>query len=75
MTTGDILRERAIALARSETDLDDAVRDLEEACEGRRPAVVRARQLLLVSLDDDPDQPAVARGVQFLDELLTRLPA
>lgn len=75
MTTGDIVRERALALARSETDRDQAVSELLTACGGRRVAAVRARQQLLEWLDSEPDQPEAMRAIEFLDELLERLPA
>jgi hypothetical protein len=44
MTTGDIVRERALELARSETDREQAVSDLLTCCGGRRVAAVRAQQ-------------------------------
>lgn len=75
MTTGDILRERAMELARSNTDRSQAVADLLKACEGRRVAAVRARQQLDTSLKDEPDQPDAMRAIDLLDEMLRRLPA
>jgi hypothetical protein len=74
MTTADDVRERALSLARSDVDRDEAVRELELACGGRRVAAVRARQQLTASLDGDVDQ-AVATAIGFLDELLAALPA
>jgi hypothetical protein len=47
MTTGDVVRERALTLARSGTDQDQAVSELMTTCGGRRVAAVRARQQLL----------------------------
>jgi hypothetical protein len=73
MTTGDAVRDRALELARSDRDLDEAVRDLEEVCAGRRVAVVRARQLIEEAAPET--DPVAARAVGFLDELLQRLPA
>lgn len=75
MTTGDIVRERALALARSETDRDQAVSELLMTCGGRRVAAVRARQQLLAWLDSEPDQREAMRAIEFLDELLEKLPA
>jgi hypothetical protein len=75
MTTGDVVRERALALARSETDRDQAVSELLMTCGGRRVAAVRARQQLLAWLDSEPDQREATRAIEFLDELLKRMPA
>jgi hypothetical protein len=75
MTTGDIVRERALELARSQTDLEYAVSELLDTCGGRRVAAVRARQELVASLDSDADQREPMRALEFLDEVLGRLPA
>jgi hypothetical protein len=75
MTTGDIVRERALALARSETDREQAVSELLTACGGRRVAAVRARQQVAASLDGESDREDVLRAIDYLDEVLTRLPA
>lgn len=75
MTTGDVVRERTLALARSETDRDQALSELLTTCGGRRVIVFRARQQLLAWLDSEPDQRAAMRGIELLDELLDRLPA
>jgi hypothetical protein len=74
MTTADVVRERALALARSGTDPNQAVRELEISCEGRRVAAVRARQQLLAVLDIEPDQQDAIVAIEFLDGLLARLP-
>jgi hypothetical protein len=73
MTTGDVVRDRALELARSDRDLDGAVQELEAASEGRRVAVVRARQLIAEAAPES--DPVAARAIGFLDELLHRLPA
>jgi len=75
MTTGDIVRERALELARAQTDREQAVPELLTACGGRRVAAVRARQQLVTWLDSEPDQQDAMRAIEFLDELLKRLPA
>ncbi len=75
MTTADSIRERAMFLAVSDTEHDEAVRELETACAGRRVAVVRARQMMEASLDDQPAEPATQRAMELLDDLLARLPA
>ena len=73
MTTADSIREHALARARTSVARDEAVRELEALCEGRRVAVVRARQQMLSS--DGSDEPTTGRAVELLDELLGRLPA
>jgi hypothetical protein len=60
MTTADSVREHALALARTSVDRDEAVRELEALCEGRRVAVVRARQQMLSSADGSKNPPPVA---------------
>jgi hypothetical protein len=75
MTTGDVVRERAFALARSDTDRDQAGSELLTTCGWRRVAAVRARQQLLASLDRESDQRDALRAIEFLDELLVRLQA
>jgi hypothetical protein len=72
MTTADSIRERALSLARSGVERDDAIRDLETASGGRRVAVVRARQQVMSASEPD-DQDAV-RAVELLDALLGRMP-
>ena len=74
MTTADAVREHALALARTSVDRDEAVRELEALCGGRRVAVVRARQQVLSS-PEGSEEPATGRAVELLDELLGRLPA
>jgi hypothetical protein len=74
MTTGEIVRERAMELARSQTDSLQAVADLLTASGGRRVAAVRARQELLAWLDSEPDQKDAMRAIEFLDDVLERLP-
>ena len=70
------MRSRACALdlARTSVDRDEAVRELETLCGGRRVAVVRARQQVLSS-PKVRKEPATGRAVELLDELLGRLPA
>jgi hypothetical protein len=74
MTTGDIVRERALELARSETDREQAVSELLTTCGGRRVAAVRARQQLVALLDSEPNQQEAMRAIEFLDDLLEKLP-
>ena len=68
------MRERALALARSEKDREQAVSELLTSCEGRRVSAVRARQQLVGSLDREPNQPDATRAVELLDELLEGMP-
>lgn len=75
MSTADAVRERALTLARTTTDRDEALRDLRDCCGDRRVSVVRARQQLVAWLDSEPDQAEAMRAIELLDELLGRLPA
>ncbi|HEX5936332.1 MAG TPA: hypothetical protein VFZ75_01375 [Actinomycetota bacterium] len=74
MTTGDIVRDRALELARSGTEREPAVAQLSDACGGRRVAAVRARQQLVAMLDGGQDHDAQT-AIELLDDLLGRLPA
>jgi hypothetical protein len=74
MTTADIVRELALALAWSGTEPDQAVQELEICCQGRRVPAVRARQQLLTSVDSEQNEHALV-AIGFLDALLDRLPA
>jgi hypothetical protein len=74
VTTGEIVRDKAMELARSQTDHEQAVAELMAACEGRRVAVVRARQELVAWLDSESDQKDAMRATEFLDDVLERLP-
>ena len=75
MTTADSVRDIALSLVRSGRERTEAVQELEDACGGRRVAVVRARQMMVSSLDHDPEQPDVVGAIELLDDLLARLPA
>ena len=75
MTTADMVRDLAVALARTEPDPDRAVNELDACCGGRRVAAVRARQQLQSSIETTPTDADLVRAVGFLDELLARLPA
>jgi hypothetical protein len=74
MTTADVVRERVLRLATFGADREDAIRELEACSEGRRVAVVRARQQLLAD-DELEGTPAAFAAIDLLDELLSRLPA
>jgi hypothetical protein len=75
MTTADAVRERALALARAQTERTEALRELRDCCGDRRVSAVRARQQLVAWLDSEPDQSDAMRAIELLDELLDRLPA
>jgi hypothetical protein len=75
MTTADAVRERALSLARSGIEREDALRDLQDCCGDRRVSVVRARQQLTTWLDSESDQADAMQAIGLLDELLDRLPA
>jgi hypothetical protein len=72
MTTADIVLDRALALAASDMDTEDAISELKESCGGRRVAVVMARRHLLESSNGGTDERA-GRAAMLLDELLVRL--
>jgi hypothetical protein len=61
-------------LARSDADHEQAVADLLAACGGRRVAAVRARQELDAWLESEPDQLHAMRAIEFMDDVLERLP-
>jgi hypothetical protein len=73
MTTGDIVRERAMELARQDADRSLAEEVLLTACGGRRVAAVRARQQLDARLDSERDQANAMRAMGYIDEVLKRL--
>jgi hypothetical protein len=75
MTTADTVRDLALSLARSGLERAEAVRELESASGGRRVAVVRARQMMVSSVEDDSAQPDTAEAIAMLDDVLVRLPA
>jgi hypothetical protein len=75
MTTADAVRDRALSLARSGIEREDALRDLQDCCGDRRVSVVRARQQLATAMDSETEQPDQVRAIELLDELLGRLPA
>jgi hypothetical protein len=75
MTTADLVRDLALSLARTEPDAEQALRELETICDGRRVAAVRARQQLVASLEGDLVVADAPRAIELLDELLVRLPA
>lgn len=75
MTTAEDVQDLAHAFARSGLAKEDAVRQLELMCRGRRVAVVRARQMMESSLDEDSRRSDTGRAIALLDELIPRLPA
>lgn len=70
MTTTDTVVDRALLLASSDMDTEEAISDLEDCCGGRRVAVVMARQRLL---EQDEQPGGTNRAVELLDGLLVRL--
>jgi hypothetical protein len=74
MTTGDVVRERALSLAQQETPTEEAIRDLLTCCSERRVPVVLARQELSSQLEGEPTDPVVSRAAELLDRVLERLP-
>lgn len=75
MTTGETVRERAMELAKQGMDRSMAVEVLLATCGGRRVAAVRARQQLDAWLDSERDQIDAMRAIEYIEEVLQRLPA
>jgi hypothetical protein len=73
MTTADIVRARALELARSGIEHHEAVHQLEAASEGRRVAVVRARQETMAELEQQTD-PVMTKAVELLEDVLRHMP-
>lgn len=74
MTTAQIIRETALALAQADSPTDEAVRELLAACQEKRVPVVLARQQFQKQQEDEPDDVVANRAVELLDEVLARLP-
>jgi hypothetical protein len=74
MTTADVVRERAIRLARAETPAEEAIRDLLECCAEKRVPVVLARQQFMRDVEERPADPVASRAVELLDRVLERIP-
>jgi hypothetical protein len=74
MTTADVVREKAISLARAEADAEDAVQELLECCIEKRVPVVVARQQFLKDLLERPSDPVVKKAAELLELVLERLP-
>lgn len=70
MTTTDTVLDRALLLASSDMDTEEAITDLQDCCGGRRVAVVMARQRLVEQGESDE---GANRAVELLDGLLVRL--
>jgi hypothetical protein len=75
MSTADTVRDLALSLARAGLERAEAVQELESASGGRRVAVVRARQMMVSSVENESAQPGTAEAIAMLDDLLVRLPA
>jgi len=74
MATSEVVRERALTLARSGADREEALRELQACCEGRRVGAVRARQQLVADVEGGSDPGGADVAIELLDELLIRLP-
>jgi hypothetical protein len=72
MTTSEEVKARALDLARADASTEQAVRELLVCCGDRRVPVVLARQHLLEG--EQPEDSATSRAVEYLDEVLGRLP-
>ncbi|HEY7755476.1 MAG TPA: hypothetical protein VID69_04535 [Actinomycetota bacterium] len=74
MTNADDIKDLALSFARADADREEAVRELETRCGGRRVAAVRARQHLAEELEADAGRVEIERAISLLDDLLGRLP-
>jgi hypothetical protein len=74
MTTTDVVREKALALAEAGTPTEEAVREVLECCRDKRVPVVLARQQFLKDLEARPSDQVLSRAAQLLDHVLERLP-
>jgi hypothetical protein len=76
MSTADTLAERAIELAGTDTETDDAVRDLLECCADSRVAVVMAKRHIEERVEEsgDAEDPTLARAIGILGETLEKGP-
>jgi C4-dicarboxylate-specific signal transduction histidine kinase len=75
LTTADVVREKAISLAETEADAEDAVQELLECCIEKRVPVVLARQQFLKDLLERPSDPVMNKAAELLERVLERLPA
>lgn len=75
MSTAQTVRDLALSLARAGLERAEAVQKLEGASGGRRVAVVRARQMMVSSVEHGSAQPDTAEAIAILDDVLVRLPA
>jgi hypothetical protein len=75
MPTADVVHEKALELAGSETGTEDALSQLMESSEGKRVSVVLAHQRALRELEEAPSDPVVTRAAALLHDLLERFPS
>jgi hypothetical protein len=74
MTTTDVVMEKALNLARSDVTTDGAIHELLTLVGEHRVAAVRARQLLMETIESHPDDQTATRAVALLEGVLDRLP-
>jgi hypothetical protein len=74
MSTAEILAERAVELAGTDTDTDAGVQDLLECCADKRVSVVMAKRSIEERIGATGGDPSMARAVELLDETLHRGP-
>jgi hypothetical protein len=70
MTTAELLEERAVELARSGKETEEAVVELLETSGDHRVSVVVARHHFLEQLVETADDPVATRAVELLDTAL-----
>jgi len=80
MSTADTVAERAIELAGTGAETDDAVRDLLECCADKRVSVVMAKRHIEERMEESGDgeggdgDPTLARAIEILGETLEKGP-
>lgn len=70
MTSAESVRDRALEIARLESDAGSALRALVRYCAGETLAASMARDELSIWLEDVPGHRVARRALDLLDELL-----
>ena len=74
MSTAETLADRAIELAGTGMDTDEAVQNLLDCCADKRVSVVMAKRSIEERLEGGADDPALTRAVDLLAETLQKGP-
>jgi hypothetical protein len=74
MSTAETLADRAIELAGTGMDTDEAVQGLLDCCADKHVSVVMAKRSIEERLETGADDPSLTRAVELLSETLHRGP-